>query len=343
MLPKNNSTFSSKKHRLSGLLAGALIAIPYSAPAEPSAKISCVLQEASALVPKTTLVGPSGQLYAPTEEKTPRWQRATWGGVASKVLRAVRAGKQIYAIGNHTPIYRHSQNVWHMHSLPNRGPCTVSQGGAAVLMAVGKHVYRLAGNNWKRIASGKETISAVWGASAKRIYAATYNGSLFRIQSRSWRKIRHSLAQGEYITVIAGPAGRPPYALTSMHQVLRIKTTSSRPLSPPKTYEGQTLRPYLAAPFRKGVALIAHTGQEPTLILATGNLLQELFPLPTLEADDHFSLLHSDIHGNLLLGTHAGAVYIRTKDGTWIQGELLPPRSADTARSFPGSAPARTP
>lgn len=342
-------------------MALLLAAVPAGAqPPGPAATGPPEVAAAAASPDGAVLVGPSGQVYHPGEPGT--WTRKALGGVAADIRGAlVTPDGRIFAAGPRTPLYRFAGGAWHAHPLTNRGSVVVARGRSAPALAVGRHVYLWIHGSWKRMAHAPGEITALWAASPGRVYAATRNGELARLQSGRWSPIRHPLAPGDEVSLLVSAPHGPVYAIAMSGAVLAVSPTRAQLV--PRADELASFEPHAAAVDASGTLWIAGlvpappTSPDapappasstapaplPRAILAhvRDGRLRTVEPLPWVSPADRVTAIVSQGPGELLIATRRGVLRYRDTRGGWKSGTI---GTAQAPRSPAGASagPART-
>lgn len=318
-------------------VAVALVPALALADAAPSAPVS-LRATVPAKAGPPTLVGASGQIYAPSGAL--RWQRVGAGGVAVDVLGAVRGGDgRLFAIGARTPLFVQRDGVWFAAPLANRGPVRAApEVGAA---AIDRHVYVLGEGGWRRTISARSPITALWGASRTRLYAATADGVLARTDGRRWHTLKNPLPADDPIVKLVGVPGRSLYALSAGGGILEVGGAAAVPLALPEPLAGLEVH---AAGAVDGAVYLAGTAgtaeRRGVLVRAEGrtlSLVDELFPL---EEGDRYALIFA-ADGRVAIGSAAGRVRARDQEGGWVDGSIDGAPPSPPPEAGPDAAPAR--
>ncbi|MCG8424946.1 MAG: hypothetical protein MJE77_44245 [Proteobacteria bacterium] len=266
------------------------------------------------------------------------WQRQIPGGVAAEVIGAVRTPEgTIFVAGRRTPLFRLDSGVWHANPLPNRGRTIFSAPGGAPVLAVGRHIYVWQSAMWRRLASTRTRVTAVWAEidrSGYRVVAATEAGKLMRIRGGSRQTIRHPLPVGDQVVALVGRAGKKTYAVARSGAVLELTSAAARLLALPSpagfrvhaaTVDSDgglwlTGQP-LADPSRLETAGSASAAE---LVLVYGNhkVLTPMARLTDIDSQDRITVIHVMADGVLVLATKNGEVRLRSRDGTWQNGKV---------------------
>ncbi|MBK7539032.1 MAG: hypothetical protein IPI49_27435 [Myxococcales bacterium] len=154
-----------------------------AAAAAPAPKAKAEAALIAALVPdladvrKSTLLGPSGQLYAPSAAAGAlRWIRSSPGGVAATVRAGARLDGEVVAAGSHAPLFRRRRDQWAVAPLGQRGRIVLGT-GPVFSVAIGKQVFVHHGGKVVRVgALATGTPTALWAASDTAIFVATEQG-----------------------------------------------------------------------------------------------------------------------------------------------------------------------
>jgi hypothetical protein len=288
---------------------------------------------------RRTLVGASAQLYRPAGKQ--RWQRDAAGGVAVDVRRAFASpGGTLFAVGSASPLFAREGGTWASFPLPNHGPCAANPGPIPAI-AVGRHVYLLEGESWRRQASARSTITALWATSPTRMYAATHSGALAVLSGRAWTNLRSPLPPGDTIRHIIGVAGQHPIAISDSGAVLELGNIAARALPREVALEGMEIQ---ALGTHKGTVFLAGTTAEhperAVLVrIHKGKLVLDATLWP-LAPGDRVALVAGGT--DLLVATARGQVRSRRADGTWVDGVISPDLPAPPPEADGRAAPARS-
>jgi hypothetical protein len=310
-------------------------------------------------VTRAILVGRSGELYHPVTAEPdasgaaagPRWQRQIAGGVSIDVAGAVHGpGGDTFVVGRRAPLFRFdpARGAWSAHPLPNRGPSEVCGPGGATCISLGRHVYLPAGARWDRLGSAADTINALWASTGSRVYVATRDGGLARLDGGRRTALTHPLAEGDLIVAFAGTPGRDLYALAASGTLLEVRGSSARAVTVPDdqaavlgALEVHTLAPRAAG----GVWVVAVAGppeqRETMLLHAEGASLVRDQPAPDL-AGDRAVALRIDQGGSMLLVSRRGRAWLRPAGGTFTAAEVLGTLPESAYRPSAAGAPAHT-
>lgn len=319
---------------------------------------------------RAILVGSSGELYHPVAAAepdasgtaaepdasapaaAPQWQRRIAGGVSIDVAGAVRGpGGDIFVVGRRAPLFRFdpARGAWYAHPLPNRGPSEACGPGGPTCISLGRHVYVPAGARWDRLGSAGDTINAVWASTGSRVYVATRDGGLARLDAGRRTDLTHPLAEGDVIIAFAGTPGRDLYALAASGTLLEVRGSSAQAITVPEdqvtelgVLEIHTLAPRAAG----GVWLIAIAGppenRQATLLHAEGTGLVRDQSLPDDLAGDRAVALRVDRAGAMLLVSRRGRAWVRPAGGTWTTAQVLGTLPEGAYRPSEAGAPAHT-
>lgn len=291
------------------------------------------------------LVGASAQLYRPTGPG--RWRREHAGGVSIDV-RGAFAGPDgaVYAVGTSSPLFALADGSWAAHPLPNRGATAVNSGAIAAI-AVGRHVYGLGPAGWKRLASARTSITALWAASEQRTYAATEAGELAVLTGSSWTNLRSPLEKGDAVELMAAAPGRPVIAVSRAGAVLELGAFAARILPLASELEGLSIKALGSAgkssPTLYAVGSLEGDGQRRWVLARIDKdsvVLDE--PLWPLVPGDEITIVTGLADGSVLVASRRGQVRIRDPKGLWRNGQVSlalprPPAEADGR-----AAPARS-
>lgn len=170
---------------------------------------------------QTTLVGASGQLYAPIAPG--HWQRTIAGGVAAHITSAVRLRPdRVMIAGARSPLYRMVNGVWHGVRLPRRGQLLLATHGGIPILAIGRQLYRWNSDAWTKVAWTRGTPSAIWASSTERIYVALGKGAIDKWHKGRWSRIGNSLAADDTVVHFEGVPGKALYALANTGAILDV-------------------------------------------------------------------------------------------------------------------------
>lgn len=286
-----------------------------------------------------TLVGESGELYEPSGEL--QWRRRHAGGVSVTVAAVYRSVQGVlYAVGQRAPLFRLEKGAWSMYPLVQRGKARASSGDLGIF-AVHRTIYELGQGGFRKIATAKGTVSALWASSAKRLYVVTDEQSLWSGNSSSWRPIRLPLDKGEAITDVVGVTGHDAIALTTSHRLFKVDGKNARQISMGEELQGLTVHALADVHGRLLLAGVLGSGAEQSSVLAevSKGAVQKIAELWPLKEDDRFALLASTPDLGILVATRRGQLQVLGKDGTWRPGQLHtdPPKGPTPAD---GRAPA---
>lgn len=228
---------------------------PPSAPA-PRQVTALVFDDGD--VRKSTLIGPSGQLYepapaaiAPGTPGTPgtpgapapsaaRWVRRLAGGVSSTVSGAARADGELIVSGAQTPVFRQREGQWMLAQLGQRGRVLYSAGPFFAL-AIGKQVF-VAGKppppakgaipsvdpaptlRVSRVGAAPGNVVALWAASEASIYVVTDEGV--------FRRRGSAFVPALKLPGVVGLSGAAPHALTA-DTAINLRTGAKTRLAGP--------------------------------------------------------------------------------------------------------------
>jgi hypothetical protein len=300
------------------------------------------------------LFGRSGQVYVPGDEDG-QWRRRELGGVATEVGAILRAGSGVlFAAGDSAPLFRRERGVWYAHPLPNRGRASVSQGGAAAL-GIGRHVYVLEADGWKRQGQAPDDIAALWARDSNHFVVATRTGGLYRSDGRRFEAIEQPLDDGDHITGLYGRSGGELYAIAASGAVLQVGAQRAREARFPAALEGAridaagympdgspAIAMAVAAPAAEaGEGRVSAASAERTaLVVLRGGALTLVDWLPPLAAGDRIAAIGAHA-GAAIVASRRGVVAIRSGDG-WRDGHVSAALPADSPPRR-GAGPARSP
>ncbi len=332
--------------RLLVLVAATLPLAPATsaaAPADYPVTIVAVIAGKSAAIEDSTLVGTAGQLYRRSADGS--WRRGSGGGLSADVRAAIGAGDNLIAIGAHTPVFRWQEEAWHARPLPDRGPAAVSGPGSSAAIAIGRHVYVLQGDRWRRVATATGEIATLWAAGPAKIWAADRSGGLVRLAGARFAPLRTGRPAGERIILLGGPSATELYALTSAGHLLWMRPAGATPVAPPAGAAGLRIDAIGPAPGGLLVAAVlpatGSIGERTVLLRAARGRMQLDSDLPALRPGDRAVALRGDADGGLLVATRSGRVILRRGAEPWTERAVSGALPA-TARSFPHAAPAHT-
>lgn len=332
---------SWRNRRAASCSAGVLTLALATSAAHADPRVVALVNGSSGSLGDARIVGPSGQVYAPVGNNLLRWQRTSRGGVAATVVFAGRHRGQLYAAGRQAPIYVARKGVWYANPLPNRGWTSLSTGGATGAVAVGRQVYTLRANGWRRFGRTRGRVSALWASAADTIYVANTAGRLRRGRTlgkrASWAVLSAPLAGGDHVVAFAG--GRPGhlYAITKRGALLHIRGTQVR-----RVGHGLTVRAagtagsaglVIAGRSARGTAVVAPVLRgkvaKPEAILGLGR-------------SGRIAAVAAGADHTILVVSEAGELFLRDKAGTWQPGKLQDGAAKPTPTRFRGASPART-
>jgi hypothetical protein len=291
-------------------LAGLAAAPAHAAPAAIAAVVG---PDGAADVRTSTLIGPSGQVYA--GDGAGRWVRTVPGGIAADVRGATRIGADLLVTGISTPMYRFDGKTWTATRVGQSGKTFLGRGPVPAV-AIGKHVFVERKGKWARVGQAPGAVTAVW-ASAKRVFVVTAAGV-------------HVLRGSTFVRTRA-----PVSAI--------VGTTAAWGIADDGVFDLATGRAVSTA-----VGVIAATAGDaaPWLVVSAGTAPPRLVGKvgttavavdTPLAAGTALAGIAADRAGNVALVTAAGEVHLRIGD-TWSTGALadeLPPAK-------PGAGPAQT-
>ncbi len=328
------------------LLAAALPLAPAPATAGPDdypVTIVAVVPGKSAAIEDSTLVGSAGQLYRRSPDGS--WRRSAGGGLSVDVRATIGAGGNLIAVGAHTPVFQWQKDAWHARPLPDRGPAAVPGPGSSAAIAIGRHVYYLQGDRWRRVASTASEIATLWAAGPAKIWAADRSGGLVRLAGARFAPLRTGRPAGERIVLLGGPGATELYALTSAGNLLWLRPAGAAPVVPPADAAGLRIDAIGPAPGGLLVAAVlpatGSIGERTVLLRAARGRMQLDSDLPALRAGDRAVALRGDAGGGLLVATRSGRVILRRGAEPWTDHGVSGALPGD-ARSFPHAAPAHT-
>lgn len=288
-----------------------------------------------------TLIGKSGEFYEPSSDL--QWQRVGAGGVSTDVQSIFKTdGEALFAVGSRAPLFRRASGLWAAFPLGNRGRAAVSPGRLPVI-SVGRHIYQLSGSSWRRIASARGGIRALFAAKPNRVYVVTTQNQLFVGGSRSWQRVPITLPVGDQIRSLVGLPGKAPLALTDQNHLYALQPKGAKLVTTGPELRGLQIHAMGVAGGRLLLAGRVGASRDGKTVLAEvgKSKIQTLTPLWPLEPDDRFALIYQDHKNRLLVGSHQGQLRVQEKDGQWRNGELrlAPPSPPE---DFKHSAPARS-
>lgn len=297
------------------------------------------------------LVGRSGQLYLPAPRAAgadPSWQRQTAGGISADLVSAVRSRLtpgDVLAAGHWAPPFRHSGATWRAQPLDNSGSAVLAGTGLPAL-AVGRHIYILTQDRWRRRASTGRTVTALWASGKSWILVATADGALTRWDGRRFRPIATALADGDAIELLIGEAPAHVYGRAKSGAWLRIDR-GARAVAMTASPALVGFDEHAAGLGPGGALLLAGTvtaaagSPTPVLVRSQGTQLQVWDHPGPLAAGDRFAVVWTDPKsGEVLVASRTGAVHLRGKTGTWSSGTVS---GALPASSRPAMSPGATP
>ena len=296
-----------------------------------------------------TLVGRSGQIYAPAGDLT--WRRTGPGGIAADVLAAARVpGRpgEIVAGGRRTPPFRQAGGTWRADVLTNRGSMALARGGAVPALAAGRHIYVMEKGAWVRRAAAPRPVRALWAASPTSLLVATSDGALARLEGARLTPLKAPLDKDETVELLLGASARAVYGRTSAGGWIRLDRAGAARMSPDQALEG--FEEHAAGLDPAGALLLAGTlpapggGRRLVLARADGNRLLA-WETPGALAEraerDRVAVVWSHpSSGEILVASRSGAVALRARAGGWKTGRVngaLPARPGAAA----GAGPAR--
>jgi hypothetical protein len=204
------------------------------APAAPprALPITTVLLDAKD-VRRSTLVGPSGQIYeplsAPSASAPPspspaattaaRWVRRTAGGVSATVAGAARLDGELLISGAQTPLFRQRQGQWLLAQLGQRGRVLFSA-GPFFAVAIGRQIFvqgkaparastaatATTSPRLLRVGTAPGNVVSLWAASEASIYLVTDQG-VFRRRGNAFQPALK-------LPGVLGLTGAAPHAVT---------------------------------------------------------------------------------------------------------------------------------
>jgi hypothetical protein len=298
---------------------------------------------ADAGIDATILVGSAGQLYRPSGSD--QWRREAIGGVAIDLRQTIASSDTIYAVAEHTPMFRHRRGSWHVSPLPNRGSIVMGVGGGVPSLAIGKHVYLLRKQKWVRQNSAKRDITALWAASTKRVYVGTASGEIKRLNGRRWNDVTAKLGSGDRVVSLLGIAGKQLLAITRDGLVLEVGATTAKPLVAPANLTGFDIRLSCPGNVHGAALLLAATqssagDQRLVLIAADAGKLTLVDDVDPAREGDEFTILATDSSGAILLASRRGEVRLRDPSGQWRGGVVVATPPTPTHKPTAGSQPA---
>lgn len=284
-----------------------------------------------------TLIGRSGDLYEPAGPLS--WKRTNGGGVSANVESVHRDNSgTLYAQGSRAPLFRNDSGIWSANPLANRGSSTFSLGSRSVITA-GRHIYLLDAKGWRRVASARAVIKAIWAKSPNRFFVATSDGKLYVGGKAGWKLLRITLGESEEITTLIG-TGDQVVALTNRQRLFTI---------PPAGFARQISQAGFAKLeiHKLGVvkgkivaAGVAGKSERNSLLLQVGGKsLTKVDTLWRLTDEDRFAVLIEHGQDQLIVASKTGQIRVRKTDGTW-QNALVNTALPTPASSYVGSAPA---
>ena len=335
------------------LAAVAAVAVSQSAAADPGIApveiVAALAPEPGAGIATAVLIGRAGQLYHPLAPG--RWQRRSAGGVAVELRGAVRPGPrsdEVIAIGADAPLFRFRGGAWRAEPLPNRGPAALSATGLLPVLAVGRHIYKLEGDAWRRRASASQRVSAAWAAGPTALIVATADGGLAHWNGRRFTPLRSPLPAGQSIVALLGASPAAVFGRAEAGAWIRIDRGGAAAIAPARELAG--FEEHAAGLGPDGGVWLAGTlpsdggARRPILARADGNRLVPAGDLAPLASGDRIAVVlgHAST-GELLVATSAGAIRLRDKKGTWTDGSASSTLPQQARRSgAPSGAPART-
>ena len=345
------------------LAAVSVAARPTAHGSQPTAAKPYPVELAAVLPPEgnatsaaaATLVGRSGQIYAPAGDLT--WRRTGPGGIAADVLAAARVpGRpgEIVAGGRRTPPFRQVGGTWRADVLTNRGQMALARGGAVPALAAGRHIHVMEKGAWIRRATAPRPVRALWAGSPSSLLVATNDGALAWLEGNRFKPLKFPLEKDETVELLLGASVRGVYGRTSAGGWIRLDRAGGARLSPDGALEG--FEEHAAGLDPAGALLLAGTlpapeggagGRRLILARADGNRLLAWEAPGALAGGagrDRVAVVWSHPpSGELLVATRAGAVALRAKGGGWKSGRVsgaLPAR-AGAAAGAASAGPAR--
>jgi hypothetical protein len=233
---------------------------PAAAQARPIATIATILLDGKD-VRRSTLVGPSGQIYEPSTAPSAvapasspgssalsaallapvRWVRRLAGGVSATVASAARLDGELLVSGAQTPLFRQREGQWLIAQLGQRGRVVFS-GGPFFAIAIGRQIFiparpavgaaaavaaAAASPRLLRIAASPGDVIALWASGENAVYLVTDQGV--------FRRRGNAFVPALKLPGVLGLTGAAPHAIT-IDAAVNLRTGARVRLT------GQTLR-----------------------------------------------------------------------------------------------------
>jgi hypothetical protein len=269
-------------------------------------------------VRKSTLVGPSGEVYEASGDGA--WVRRREGGVAADVTGAARVGGELIVAGRADPLYRDRKGTWFALRLGEEGK-TVMARGPGTAVAIGKSVLVPDKKGWKRVGNLPGKVVSLW-ARGGDVWAST-DTALYHLTGKSFSKVKKSKP--------GTLAGGTPWAVTDAGLVdLDGKRTVKAELG------GAAVTVVAAggAPGDDELTVVVESGG--SLVLARTEK-RALVKVDTVPGTGAIAALVVDDGGDVLVAFADGTVALR-RGGAWTTGAV----ADDLPKARKGSAAAHT-
>jgi hypothetical protein len=214
----------------SAIAAPALTA-PASAPAAaPAAPVAPQARPLATIlldrkdVRRSTLVGPSGQIYEPpagasTVAPAPspaRWVRSLAGGVSATITGAARVDGELLVSSAQTPLFHRREGHWQLAQLGQRGRVVFSS-GPFFAIAIGRQIFVRAkppagvaaaasAPRLLRVGTAPDNVVSLWASGETAIYLVTNQG-VFRRRGAAF-------VPSVKLPGVLGLTGAVPHAVT---------------------------------------------------------------------------------------------------------------------------------
>ena len=282
-------------------------------------------------VRKSTLIGPSGQVYEP--DGAGAWVKRVPGGVAADVTAAMRLAGRIVVTGRAAPMYAFDGKLWRVTPIGQRGRVVVATGPTPCL-AIGSQIFQHDKQGWVRVATAPAPITALWAASRTniRIATATVGTATTASTSAVWTQRGGKFQQLTPATIATAFVGTTtPLAVTAAGLV-EIDKAKAPLLGSITDIVGSAVNP-------KGNdvwIVTASPGAALGLVLLRGGKLAPAIATP-ISAGSALADVTVDSAGRVLLATRDGAVQLW--DGkAWSAGTIR----SELPAPGRGPGPART-